>query len=59
VMSISESERDIVPGRPDIPWIRQLLGDHDCFAIFAPPSTTDEDLERYRSAFPEADVRRR
>ena len=50
--------RELVPGRADIPWIRRLLGDHDFFAIFAPQSATDDDLERYRSAFPEADVRR-
>jgi hypothetical protein len=58
-MSISENARYMVPGRSDIPWIRRLLGDHDCFAISADQSATDEDLERYRSAFPEADVRRR
>jgi hypothetical protein len=58
-MTVAEGARDLVPGRSDIPWIRRLLGDRDCFAIFADQSATDEDLERYKSAFPEADVRRR
>jgi hypothetical protein len=57
-MTIDESGRNMVaPGRPDIPWIHRLLGDHDYKTIFAPRSATDEDLDRYRSAFPEAKVK--
>jgi hypothetical protein len=51
--------RELVPGRADIPWIRRLLGDKDCFVIWADQTVTDEDLERYKAAFPEADVIRR
>jgi hypothetical protein len=58
-MTIDASGRDkVAPGRPDIPWIRRLLGDEDCLKIFAPRSATDEDIERFRSAFPEAEVKR-
>jgi hypothetical protein len=57
-MAIDASGRDkVAPGRPDIPWIRRLLGDQDYLNIFAPRSATDEDIERFRSVFPEAEVK--
>jgi hypothetical protein len=59
-VTIDDSARArLFPRRGDIAWIRRLLGDRDCFAIFADQSATDRDLERYQSAFPEAEVRRR
>ena len=42
-----------------IPWVRRLLGDREVNKILTPHSTSDGDVERYRLAFPEADVSRR
>jgi hypothetical protein len=44
-----------VAGR-GIPWIRWRLGDIDCYAIIGDEKVIDADLDRYRVAFPEADV---
>jgi hypothetical protein len=38
-------------------WVRRWLGDVDCRLIGAEP-VSDEELERYRAAFPEAIVKR-
>jgi hypothetical protein len=39
-----------------IPWLRRRLGDFDCLGIIGDEHVSDADLERYRLAFPEADV---
>ena len=52
-MMVSD-DRGLVPDRPNIPWIRRILGDRDCFVIWANESASDEDMERYKAAFPEA-----
>jgi hypothetical protein len=41
-----------------IPWLRARLGDVDCWIIALDDKTSDLELERVRSSFPEADVRR-
>jgi hypothetical protein len=39
-----------------IPWIRQRLGDMQYIEVFLEPSASDEDVERYQRAFPEAKI---
>jgi hypothetical protein len=39
-----------------IPWLRRRLGDTDCLGIIGDEDVSDADLERYRLAFPEADI---
>jgi hypothetical protein len=48
----------MTPARSELPRIRLWLGDVDCFAIYADAIVSDADLERYRAAFPEAEVTR-
>jgi hypothetical protein len=45
-----------VARRGCIPWMRWRLGDVDCYAIIGDEQVTDAELDRYRIAFPEADV---
>jgi hypothetical protein len=42
-----------------IPWFRRWLGDREINTIRTFHSTSDDEVERYRVAFPEADVARR
>jgi hypothetical protein len=46
------------PARSELPRLRLWLGDVDCAAIYADQIVSDADLERYRVAFPEAEVTR-
>jgi hypothetical protein len=48
----------ITPDQNRLPQIRLWLGDVDCFAIYADQIVSDVDMERYRAAFPEAQVTR-
>ena len=41
---------------PDVSWIRKLLGDTGYSGVFVPLDTTTDELERFKIAFPEADV---
>jgi hypothetical protein len=41
-----------------IPWLRARLGDVDCWVIVLDDNTSDAEVERLRSLFAEADVRR-
>jgi hypothetical protein len=42
-----------------IPWFRRWLGDREIQKLRMSQSTTDDEVERYRAAFPEADTSRR
>lgn len=46
------------PARSELPRLRLWLGDADYAAIYADPIVSDSELERYRMAFPEAEVTR-
>ncbi len=48
----------MTPGQNRLSQVRLWLGDVDCFAIYADQIVSDADLERYRAAFPEAQVTR-
>jgi hypothetical protein len=41
---------------PDLPWLRRLLGDHWIVTAIHPTAATDDEIERVRKAFPEAQL---
>jgi hypothetical protein len=41
---------------PDLPWLRRLLGDHWIMTIIHPTAAVDDEIERVRKAFPEAQL---
>jgi hypothetical protein len=41
---------------PDTPWLRRLLGDHWIMTIIHPTAAADNEIERVRKAFPEAQL---
>ena len=41
---------------PDLPWLRRLLGDHWIMTIIHPTAAADDEIERVRKAFPEAQL---
>ncbi|HEV2972350.1 MAG TPA: hypothetical protein VGY55_20415 [Pirellulales bacterium] len=49
---------EATPARNRLPRLRVWLGDVDCFILYFDPIVSDSDLERYRVAFPEAQVTR-
>jgi hypothetical protein len=55
LLSIVES----VGGEKRLPWIRRCLGDLDPGDIVAVDDASESELEKYRSAFPEANVLRK
>ena len=46
------------PASTSVPWLRRQLGDHGFLKIELETRVPDSTLERYRAAFPEADVHR-
>jgi hypothetical protein len=49
---------EVTPARNRLPRIRMWLGDVDCLIMYFDPIVSDTDIERYRVAFPEAQVAR-
>ena len=44
------------PYRPQVSWIRRVLGDKGVALISLPKPVSDDDRQRIKSAFPEADI---